>query len=1292
VTDIAAASARVAERRAEQAQRAQDLADFDAEVAREAARPAAPVAPIEADVPRAQTAAQPLAPAALPLPIEIREANIPIEKTQQLENNLNITFPDGSITFHETPNEIVIEGLSRRSKDKFTNRGIASRTVKALIVRALSNGKKVVAQNTDGAISYWQGNMGFRREGSNMVMDLDQFNKIRNGEIEVYGFSEFNKYDMQPYTNIPTELYNRIPRPRAQTAAEPSRPAASPLQREPWQMTRDEFANSVEFVHEKGRRRLFVKLGNTMYSFEGQSNGKRTRPSADIINDIHRSIIQSRFEMLAQRDAVKGTQYEQFTPLHERNAPNIPAEVLADYPSLAQEASERGTTERLYSGLPLTDLVDAIKASDQAQYIRSAVTELGRRAYAAGKHTFGEWRAQLREWLGAAFDKVRPYLRQAWNAARTFAADESGSTGRGKTEAEAEQRQQALRDRLRARTTPTQKAAAAREQTDTLIQQKAGTQPGNVGQRPDLAKPSGDEVIRTAFDEIDEIRTAAGQPERKKQDKTRRDAANVVLANPKGTRLALMQKFNDGQTWTDDETAQAAVIINVPGTRAALLTGTPQIKQEVNDLINAYREQGTRGARAQAIRRDQFMTPEERANNYILQALTRPLKNGKQLTNEQRDNIVIQLKDRGVDLGSLTNQVLSDPVNVWNIIHAIQQERADNWDAMYEYWINGILSLPTTHMANVIGNTANTVIDMTLQRVVEAGLNSVARNPSAATFGEFREMQRVIAPAIRFATQNAIMAGRLQESYLEKWVTDNALAGGRAKFLEGGQSISGMKGRVFRAPGTALVIEDEFAKSFIARVQVAAEAYRSGKANGLSGQALTDHINEETSNTGSEAWRRAIEYAQELTFQKDTGKYVGILENARATFPPLKFLVPFVRTLVNVAKREAQMSVFGAPIMAVKYKQGKYEGEAGQQQAIRDASSTLIGIGLTGVMAAILSGGDDDELPIITGTRAYGSSQGERELENRTMPSMTVRIGNRQYSYARISPVSTSLALATDIGNMILGKEDIGNILQRIQQLIKDRTMMQGINDMITIFLSRNADQAIRNTGKFGANFVASWVPNIVRGAARNSDEFIRNDYIWGNWQEVLPRSARRVGSKIVSPSNLSYPMVDMWGRDVRRHTGISPYTDFVYDMFIPARGGEKIVEPVDMLIMRYNSRNPDEPYLPESPEPRVSRGGETVYMTDRQYYDMMKQSGALALQRINSYRDAAGQPLNYRNPTIADIEAIKKIRETANAEVGDSIMGAPASRKRTNTGPGMPGQPSMPSQGSMPGQPRMGR
>lgn len=59
---------------------------------------------------------------------------------------------------------------------------------------------------------------------------------------------------------------------------------------------------------------------------------------------------------------------------------------------------------------------------------------------------------------------------------------------------------------------------------------------------------------------------------------------------------------------------------------------------------------------------------------------------------------------------------------------------------LYEYWINAILSAPTTHSANIIGNTTNALYELGPKRFAEAAVNALAKRRDAATFGEFREM------------------------------------------------------------------------------------------------------------------------------------------------------------------------------------------------------------------------------------------------------------------------------------------------------------------------------------------------------------------------------------------------------------------------------------------------------------------------------------------------------------------------------------------------------------------------
>lgn len=89
-------------------------------------------------------------------------------------------------------------------------------------------------------------------------------------------------------------------------------------------------------------------------------------------------------------------------------------------------------------GIP--QLVDRVAQSQTVQEIRTAAAELGRRVYAAGSTTYNTWRTAMRQALGNAWQRVAPVLRQVWRDVQTFARDEAGTAGQGRTEAQAQQR------------------------------------------------------------------------------------------------------------------------------------------------------------------------------------------------------------------------------------------------------------------------------------------------------------------------------------------------------------------------------------------------------------------------------------------------------------------------------------------------------------------------------------------------------------------------------------------------------------------------------------------------------------------------------------------------------------------------------------------------------------------------------------------------------------------------------------------------------------------------------------
>ena len=120
---------------------------------------------------------------------------------------------------------------------------------------------------------------------------------------------------------------------------------------------------------------------------------------------------------------------------------------------------------------------------------------------------------------------------------------------------------------------------------------------------------------------------------------------------------------------------------------------------------------------------------------------------------ERTDEEWEQFKDRepGEETYSQETMVgvdLNDPVDVAKIGRIAKSVGSTAFDMAFEYWINGILSGPQTHMVNIAGTVANAGWDMTVQRGMEAMINTVLRKESGAQAGEFKYLIKGIMPGI----------------------------------------------------------------------------------------------------------------------------------------------------------------------------------------------------------------------------------------------------------------------------------------------------------------------------------------------------------------------------------------------------------------------------------------------------------------------------------------------------------------------------------------------------------------
>lgn len=118
----------------------------------------------------------------------------------------------------------------------------------------------------------------------------------------------------------------------------PYTPAAVPVGealRYPYEMTFDEFKRDAKFVHEKGKRQLYVQHNHTMYEVKAQRSGKLTAPPDEILRDIHRNTISAHIN--SYRSGQLPAPYS--TPIERRLKP-VADNVLADYPDLAKRQAD----------------------------------------------------------------------------------------------------------------------------------------------------------------------------------------------------------------------------------------------------------------------------------------------------------------------------------------------------------------------------------------------------------------------------------------------------------------------------------------------------------------------------------------------------------------------------------------------------------------------------------------------------------------------------------------------------------------------------------------------------------------------------------------------------------------------------------------------------------------------------------------------------------------------------------------------------------------------------------------
>lgn len=490
--------------------------------------------------------------------------------------------------------------------------------------------------------------------------------------------------------------------------------------------------------------------------------------------------------------------------------------------------------------------------------------------------------------------------------------------------------------------------------------------------------------------------------------------------------------------------------------------------------------------------------------------------------------------------------------------------KASTKDRLFELWVNGLLSNPKTWIRNFVSNAITAPI-MPLTRTI-AGLADLRRGKGRTiSLMETPAMMQSVIPGIKDGVRRALFAWNNELTMASVSKIETAHYG----------SIRGKLGRAIRVPGRMLMVGDEFFKGAIRMADIYALATRQAFKEGKKGEARLDRIAELIKNPTADMEAHATGEALYYTFQKELGKWGQSAMRAREKHPVFKFIVPFLRTPINIAKFGVEHTPLKFMDILYKAKSGGLKGEALSTELSKAGLGTLTAIAVT---LSVIDGDITGSAPADPEERAAFFRQGKREY--------SIKIGENYYPYGYLEPVGTSIGVVADFALLMdkASEMDKAKIAEKILTSFYKNMSSKTFNSGAINFLD-----ALRDPGKFLPKFVkglaGSVVPSGLAGVAGAIDPDMREA------RTILDR----IVSRIPGVSKSLPPRRSVFG-EVQQKPG-TPLT--------------RLISPVDPSPVKESALESELSRLnifPGMPDKKI-RG---VTLTTEQYDIYVRESGAL--------------------------------------------------------------------------------
>lgn len=405
-----------------------------------------------------------------------------------------------------------------------------------------------------------------------------------------------------------------------------------------------------------------------------------------------------------------------------------------------------------------------------------------------------------------------------------------------------------------------------------------------------------------------------------------------------------------------------------------------------------------------------------------------------------------------------------------------------------EYWYNSVLSNVATHLVNNEGNAMAAILSVP-ERVI-AGQLDAGVDAWAALFG--KEYKRVRYSEEALQQISGIKTG-LANGVRRFWhVMKNGISETDVNKLENvrEQAIKGPIGTAINIPSRALVAEDEFWKAINYDMELKALVRRTALNENLSGAKLMAREAELMANPTPQLVEQAADFAQGMTFQSESDVAQALTrfrDVVKVNIPyvgeirPLRFILPFIRTPVNVVKYGLERTPLGFIGAAGKAVTGK-----GKEEVIDATARAIMGSAITVPLAMYALQGK------ITGAAPSDRKEKDAFYAEGKLP-WSIKIGDQWIEYSRIEPLNSMLSQIAILKEAFENDEatyteNAAKFTRDVARNIADRTFMEGLGNLM---------DAIEDPERFGQKFITNiaggFIPSFIAAGARSTDDTVRN-------------------------------------------------------------------------------------------------------------------------------------------------------------------------------------------------------